>query len=215
MSEEERTSLSVVVSKRKLDAVILPTVQKSIRIGPAFMINALGNRISRGRRAQNVNNVTLVMTFNLMIHRPSVVWRPMPIHHILSLSKKVPFCLTPQIIDYPADTVFRWIILCKILMGSQQAFEHESGFYNIRSIVLTTERNGLAGFTVHPMCPHAVIAVGILVAQKADYLQHTFSALFASDKTTLYTDNDSHHSETRATDGSCLGTSVAPFMRQS
>ena len=39
--------------------------------------------------------------------------------------------------------------------------------------------------------------------------------LFASDKTTLYTDNDSHHSETRATDGSCLGTSVAPFMRQS
>lgn len=67
-------------------------------------------------------------------------------------------------------------------MGSQQAFEHESGFYNIRSIVLTTERNGLAGFTVHPMCPHAVIAVGILVAQKADYLQHTFSALFASDK---------------------------------
>ena len=155
------------------------------------------------------------MTFNLMIHRPSVVWRPMPIHHILSLSKKVPFCLTPQIIDYPADTVFRRIILCKILMGSQQAFEHESGFYNIRSIVLTTERNGLAGFTVHPMCPHAVIAVGILVAQKADYLQHTFSALFASDKTTLYADNDSHHSETRATDGSCLGTSVAPFMCQS
>ena len=47
MSEEERTSLSVVVSKRKLDAVILPTVQKSIRIGPAFMINALGNRICR------------------------------------------------------------------------------------------------------------------------------------------------------------------------
>ena len=84
-----------------------------------------------------------------------------------------------------------------------------------KRIVLTTERNGLAGFTVHPMCPHAVIAVGILVAQKADYLQHTFSALFASDKTTLYTDNDSHHSETRATDGSCLGTSVAPFMRQS
>ena len=127
MSEEERASLSVVVSKRKPDAVILPTIQKSIRIGPPFMINALGNRISRGRCAQNVNNVTLVMTFNLMIHRPSVVWRPMPIHHILFLSKKVPFCLTPQIIDYPADTVFRRIIFCKILMGSQQTFEHKSG----------------------------------------------------------------------------------------
>ena len=69
---------------------------------------------------------------------------------------------------------------------------------------LLTERNGLAGFTVHPMCPHAVIAVGFLSLRKADYLQHTFSALFTGDKPTFYTDNDSHHSEARTTDGSCL-----------
>ena len=29
---------------------VLPTIQKSIRIDPAFMINTLGNRISRRRR---------------------------------------------------------------------------------------------------------------------------------------------------------------------
>ena len=139
----------------------------------------------------------------------------MPIHHILPLSEKIPLCLAPQIINHSPDTVFRRIILYKILMGSQQTFEHESGFYNIGSIILTAERNGLTGFTVHPMCPHAVIAVGILVAQETNNLQYTFSTLFTGDKPAFYADNDSHHSESRPTNGSCLGTTVTPFMRQS
>ena len=60
-----------------------------------------------------------------------------------------------------------------------------------------------------------MIGVGVLVAQKTHYLQHTLGSLFAADESALYADNDGHHAESRPTDGHRLVIAVAPFARQS
>ena len=212
MGKEQRAAK--ISSQRQCYIIKLLAVPENDGVGPSFMIHRFRNGIGGRSSSKDISDVTLIMPLNLMVHCPTVIRRPVPVKHVFAIGEPVPFCLTPQSVDKTADVSFHRSIFVKVLVCSQQAFEHKGRFHQVGSIIFPAERDGLSCLPVHPVCPDAMITVRTLVTQKADNLQHTFRRLLAGDETTLRTDDNGHHSETRTTDSHNIITAITTFARQ-
>ena len=71
MCKEERAAK--VGAQGQADAVIFFSVLECNGVGPPLMIHRFTNRISRRRSRQNISDMALVLPFQLMVHRPSVI----------------------------------------------------------------------------------------------------------------------------------------------
>ena len=171
---------------------------------PSVMIN--GGRYSmRGRSSgKDIHNHTFVIAMYGEIHFPAVRRTPMPVEHILpAFPIPVPVYVAPDTVDALDDRFFFLISVYIILVYGKETLNEESGFHQVASIVLLTERLYFSGVTIPPMRVCTVKTVGFL--KEGNDTFHPGQSLFAGDIATIYPRKDSHDTKTAATGRDYIG----------
>src|SRR5262245_1064073 len=106
----------------------------------------------------------------------------------------VPLDRLPKIRDRLADFPLCLEIAVEILPRDEEPLNEEGRFDQVAAVVVfPEERNYLSSSAVKEMGPRAVKP--IRPGKEADYLQHSFGALLASNESPLHTDDERHDAE--------------------
>src|SRR5690606_22564350 len=128
---------------------------------PSLMIHFLRNAMSRRSCCKYVHDKTFIKTSNREIHLPSAIRTPMPKQHRLVIAVPIPLHLFPKLINTGSYFSFFSGTIHIELMNSQQSLHQESGFHQVATIILETERLYFTCFSIQPMRINAMKTIGL------------------------------------------------------
>src|SRR5690606_26100769 len=151
----------------------------------------------------DVGDQALVIALDGVVGRPARRGAPVPVKHVLSpLAIPVPLNGFPEGIGACSQLLFLFITLLEVLPYANQCLRHKGGFYEISSVVIFTERLGLARWPIQPMWPRPVEPAGFF--EIADYLLKPLQPFVPRDELPLDANQQRHQAKAAAADGNDL-----------
>src|SRR5690606_10021996 len=114
-------------------------------------------------RRKDIHDQALVVPRHSKVHCPLVFRRPVPVQYILSSAPEpIPLDLFPELVALFCERTLIPVAVLEVFTNADQSLCKKRSFDQVCSIVPWTKRFDFTRFTVHPVRPRTVEAVGLL-----------------------------------------------------